>query len=77
MQPSLFSDPATEASPLCIYDGPCSRHGRAELGPERHVSPTCINRDIRCLTCGRTGVESQNLAVNASRRTSGKRGSHE
>lgn len=46
-------------SPICFYAAPCPRAGVAELGPEE-VLDGCINRAIRCLTCGRTGIESIN-----------------
>lgn len=73
MQLGLF-DPATPepadavktvASPLCMYQRqPCWRKGRAVYGePEDHGE--CINRRIRCLTCGCTGEESASKAVTA------------
>lgn len=48
----------TVASPLCCaYDLPCSRKGRAVLGPPRDLGG-CVNRSILCQTCGRTGEQS-------------------
>lgn len=52
----------TIASPLCIRDH-CQRKGRCTLGPPTHPSPDCENRDLHCLTCGATGVQSRNLTL--------------
>lgn len=60
-QPSLFAD-ATVPSPICAYDKPCPRQGRAVIGPRVRVAPDCENQDVAC-ACGRTGVVSHNLAV--------------
>lgn len=53
---------ASVASPLCSREGKCSRGGRAVLGPP-HVleddGERCVNRWIRCLTCGCVGEESR------------------
>ena len=64
IQPSLFDVSAvpTVASPLCMFDG-CQRHGRALLGPLVRVSEDCESRSIECLTCGCTGVQSDNLKL--------------
>jgi len=66
-QPTLFdAAPDTVPSPLCsriYYDDHrarlrCSRGGRAEFGPEvQHAG--CVNRTIRCVTCGATGEQSR------------------
>lgn len=61
-QPNLWAEPETTPTPpgLCLYDTrPCPKRGRCEFGPEVAVG-ACLNRAIRCLTCGRTGVESRN-----------------
>ena len=50
------------ASPLCSYEK-CHRKGRAVLGPPQLRPSGCVNRSIRCLTCGCTGVQSDNLRV--------------
>lgn len=72
-QMSLFGpDPAlapaleTVASPLCVFEvRPCPRGGRAVYGePVDHGG--CVNRAIRCLTCGCTGEESLNTERDAS-----------
>ena len=56
-QPALFDLTETVASPLCSRWTKCTPRGRAVLGaPEDHGE--CVNREIRCLTCGCTGVES-------------------
>lgn len=55
-------DADTVASPLCSYQAPCPRKGRAVYGPPEHLGE-CINRSIRCLRCGATGVESRNVEV--------------
>jgi len=48
----------TIASPFCRWEGTCPRGGgRAVLGPARKFAD-CVNRTIRCLTCGVTGEES-------------------
>jgi hypothetical protein len=70
MQPSLWETPATVASPLCVYEPSCTHHGRAAYGPPVSVTPTCVNRTIRCLTCGRTGVGSRNLTISEASRQS-------
>lgn len=62
MQMALF-DAETVASPLCSYQAPCPRKGRATYGPPMDMGEDCINRDITCLTCGARGVESRNLAA--------------
>ena len=49
--------PADIASPLCCYERPCPRKGRAVLGPERDLRG-CVNQSITCLTCGATGERS-------------------
>lgn len=59
---------ATIASPLCMYQN-CKRNGRAVLGPERQMSPDCVNRSITCLTCGCTGDQSQNLRAKTPKKT--------
>lgn len=57
-QATLFGDAAdTVPSPLCSRWDKCTPRGRAVLGAsEDHGG--CVNRSIRCLTCGCTGVES-------------------
>ena len=50
----------TIASPLCIYEAPCEKQGRAVLGPARSFAH-CVNRTITCQTCGATGEESVSL----------------
>ena len=56
-QPSLFESAETIRSPLCIYTKHCG--SRAELGPPIvSQSGQSINREIRCLVCQRTGVQS-------------------
>lgn len=64
MQRALFAD-ATVPSPICCMWLPCPRKGRSVLGPAERIGDDCINRSIRCLTCGRTGIESTNLTVKA------------
>jgi hypothetical protein len=51
------------ASPLCCYESPCRRQGRARLGPVERVSADCENQTITCVTCGAIGIKSRNLAV--------------
>ncbi len=62
IQPSLYPEPATVASPLCMYQ-PCSRKGRAVLGPVERRTADCENRSVECVTCGVTGWQSRNLTV--------------
>ena len=50
--------PGTVASPLCFFDPACPAKGRAVFGPPVQVDGA-INRSIRCVTCGRIGVESR------------------
>jgi hypothetical protein len=57
-QPSLF-DADTVPSPICCVEGRCPRQGRAVP----HASG--VNRDVTCLTCGRTGVQSTNTEARA------------
>jgi len=45
-------------SPLCIYQPVCTTPGRAELGPVIRVGDS-LNREIRCVSCGRRGIESR------------------
>jgi len=68
IQPALFDVSAvpTIASPLCSYEA-CKRKGRAMLGPVVRVSEDCENRSIECLTCGCTGVQSDNLKLKRGR----------
>lgn len=61
-----MSEIVTVASPLCSYER-CTRKGRAVLGPPE-IREGCINRSIRCLTCGATGEESRNTEIKASKR---------
>lgn len=61
-QPSLFPD-ATIPSPICVYDAPCPRMGRAVVGPRVASSATCEAEAITCLTCGREGARSHNLTA--------------
>lgn len=60
-QLSLFADPATRPSGLCPYDVHCGGL-MIDDGPAR-VTATCRTVPIRCLTCDRTGVESDNLTL--------------
>lgn len=53
-QPSLF-EPVVK-SPICSYERHCGH--KAELGEPEDLGG-CINRSITCLTCGKTGVESE------------------
>jgi hypothetical protein len=53
-------------SPLCSYGRHCG--AMAELGPEEQMTPTCINRSIRCLRCGATGVRSANLEAGTKKK---------
>lgn len=46
-------------SPLCVYQGACARKGRAVLGEPEDTGGS-VQRSIRCVTCGRTGVQSTN-----------------
>lgn len=57
-QPSLWAADVTVPTPhwLCLYDH-CTTHGRAVKGAPVD-SDTCINVRVRCVTCGRSGVES-------------------
>ena len=48
------------ASPLCIFEGDCPKQGRATFGPPKRFA-SCVNRTIRCVTCGATGEESVSL----------------
>lgn len=59
-QGTLFeSAPATTVpSPICFYERPCPKQGRAVLG-EPDDRGGCVNRSITCQTCGATGVESR------------------
>jgi hypothetical protein len=50
--------PGTVASPLCFFDPPCPKKGRAVLGDLEAVDGA-INQTIRCVTCGRSGVSSR------------------
>lgn len=59
MQLALFEQ-QTVASPrwMCMSDRkPCRRNGRAVYG-EPEDRGECVNRTVRCLTCGCTGEES-------------------
>lgn len=59
----------TIASPLCSYERPCRRGGRAVLGePVRDADGECENRSVRCLTCGATGEQSVNLVISRKMR---------
>lgn len=51
------AEPETVPSPLCCRWTDCQPKGRAVLGPEDDRGG-CINRSIRCQTCGKTGIES-------------------
>ena len=58
--PLFLDDPLVVAmetirSPLCIYEKHCG--SRACLGPPDDRGG-CVNREIRCLSCGRDGVQS-------------------
>lgn len=54
--------PQTIASPLCSfgYLKPCSRQGRAVLGPEERRGDS-LNRTVVCTKCGATGDQSRPL----------------
>lgn len=54
-QLTLFAPQPTLHSPLCIYDPHCGH--RAVLGPPID-RPHCTNREITCLQCQRTGIQS-------------------
>lgn len=54
----------TRKSPLCIYQPHCG--SRVELGAP--VIREAVNRSLRCLTCGATGVLSESL-VRAARQS--------
>lgn len=60
IQPLLFTD-GTIPSPLCMYQPPCKRGGRAILGPPERISEDCEHRSITCLACEATGGQSRNL----------------
>lgn len=51
----------TVASPICRLNSPCSRKGRAVMGPPEDLGE-CVNRTIHCLTCGARGEESSTRA---------------
>lgn len=55
-QPILPNLP-TIPSPLCAYEPHCDPIGRCVLGPPSQREG-CVNRTIRCLTCGKTGEQS-------------------
>ncbi len=61
-QPTLFDEPQTIASPFCFYSVECQPKARVALGPEE-VGEGYINRELRCLKCGRTGVQSENTTL--------------
>jgi hypothetical protein len=60
-QLGLFA--GTVASPWCPYEAPCARQGRAEVGDWRPMGPDARNRTVTCLTCGKSGEQSQNLKL--------------
>lgn len=53
---TLFDRHELVRCPLCTYVLHCGN--KAELGPPERVSPTTVNRSIRCLSCQRTGEQS-------------------
>lgn len=58
--PELEEALETVTSPLCIYERHCG--SKATLGPPI-AEEGCSNRDIKCLKCGATGVQSTNTAL--------------
>lgn len=53
---------------LCIYDPACT-DGRARIVyGRRRRRPACINRSVRCRTCGNRGEESTAAPARAPRR---------
>jgi len=67
-QPTLFADAneGESSTALCLAYERCtgSARGRIVYGePERRGE--CVNREMRCLTCGRTGTESRRHADKA------------
>lgn len=56
---ALLEAPVTVPTPrfLCGAWGQCPRHGRAVWGESKDLGG-CVNRPVRCLTCGARGETS-------------------
>lgn len=59
-QLALFPAAPRTPSPrwLCVYAKPCANHGQAIYGPTV-IKARCVNRVVKCQTCGRFGEESE------------------
>ena len=54
IQPSLYPEPATVASPLCWKEPACRPRGRAVEGPARDLGG-CVNTAVACQDCKAVG----------------------